>query len=208
MNWKVDPMSSSDKKKNIEAIYPLSPMQQGMLFHSIYNEGSGEYFEQFHCKIHGDLNQAAFERALNSVVHRHSALRTAFVWKKVGKMLQVVHKEVSLPLTVQDWSSLSEAEQTQKLEQLLQDDRAQGMNVAKAPLMRFYLMKLSENTHQFYWAFHHLLTDGWSIPIILKEVFTLYESYSKNFPIQLPPARPYVDYINWLQKQDLQKAEA
>jgi len=208
MNWKVDPMSSSDKKKNIEAIYPLSPMQQGMLFHSIYNQGAGEYFEQFHCQIHGDLKQAAFERALNSVVHRHSALRTAFVWKKVGKMLQVVHKEVALPLTVQDWRSLSEAEQAEKLEQLLQDDRAQGMNVAKAPLMRFYLIKLSENTHQFYWAFHHLLTDGWSIPIILKEVFTLYESFSKNFTIQLPPARPYVDYINWLQKQDLQKAEA
>ncbi|NOY60223.1 MAG: amino acid adenylation domain-containing protein [Calditrichaeota bacterium] len=200
-------MSSSDKKKNIEAIYPLSPMQQGMLFHSIYNEGSGEYFEQFHCKIHGDLKRTAFERALNNVVHRHSALRTAFVWKKVGKMLQVVHKEVSLPLAVEDWSSLPEAEQAQKLDQLLQDDRARGMNVAKAPLMRFYLIKLSENAHRFYWAFHHLLTDGWSIPVILKEVFILYEAYSKNFPMQLPPARPYVDYINWLQKQDLQKAE-
>jgi len=199
--------STADKKKNIEAIYPLSPMQQGMLFHSIYNEGSGEYFEQFHCKMHGDLNQAAFERALKSVIHRHSALRTAFVWKKVGKMLQVVQREVELPLKVEDWSSLSEEEQSQKFAQLLQDDRAQGMNVAKAPVMRFYLIKLSPDSHQFYWAFHHLLTDGWSIPIILKEMFTLYESFNNNFPIQLPPARPYAEYINWLQKQDLQKAE-
>ena len=199
--------NTQDKTKNIEAIYPLSPMQQGMLFHSIYNENSGEYYEQFQCKIQGDIDVPAFEKALKQIIHRHTALRTAFVWKKIGKMLQVVHKEAPLSLMVQDWSTLTKDDQEQKFAQFLQEDAKRGMNVAKAPLMRFSLINLGQDTHQFYWAFHHLLLDGWSSPIVLKEMFTLYEAYHNNFPLQLPPARPFVNYINWLQKQDLQKAE-
>lgn len=194
-------------QKNIEAIYPLSPMQQGMLFHSVYNEGVGEYHEQFHCTIHGDLNQEAFARALRTIMQRHSSLRTAFVWKKTAKMLQVVHREVELPLHHKDWCELDEAAQHQKVQKLLESDRKQGFNLSKAPLMRFYLIRLGDDRFKLYWAFHHLLTDGWSMPIVLKEVFMLYEAYSKNLPLQLPPARPFAQYIDWIQKQSLEKAE-
>ncbi|MBN1481966.1 amino acid adenylation domain-containing protein [candidate division KSB1 bacterium] len=196
-----------NKAKNIEAIYPLSPMQQGMLFHSVFNEGVGEYFEQFFCTIHGDLNEDAFARALSTIIQRHSSLRTAFVWKKVAKMLQVVHKEVELPLHKLDWSALPPEEQKQKFAELLQTDRQRGFNLARAPLMRFYIIRLGFSEVKLYWAFHHLLTDGWSMPIVLKEVFTLYEAYSINLPVQLPPARPYSHYIDWIQRQSLENAE-
>jgi amino acid adenylation domain-containing protein len=199
---------SKAKQKNIEAVYPLSPMQQGMLFHSIYNPESGAYFEQFSCKLSGDLDKSAFEKAWQEVVRRHSSLRTSFVWKKLDKMLQVVHKEVSIPISEENWGDCNEAEQEQKLDKLFEHDRELGFNLSKAPLMRFYLIQLKEQTWQFLWSFHHLLTDGWSMPIILKEVFTLYETTHKGLPFQLPPARPFRDYINWIQKQDMEKAKA
>ena len=198
---------SNDKAKNIEAIYPLSPMQQGMLFHSVYNEGGGEYFEQFHCTIQGELNQDAFVRALRMIVQRHSTLRTAFVWKKTSKMLQVVQKQVELPLFTLDWSEYGETQHSEKFNELIASDRKKGFNLSKAPLMRFYIIRLGDKKFKLYWAFHHLLTDGWSMPIVLKEVFTLYEAYSKNLPLQLPPTRPYAQYIDWIQNQDLDKAK-
>jgi len=196
------------KNKNIEAIYPLSPMQQGMLFHTIYNPQSGAYFEQFSCRLTGVFNRDAFSKAWHEVVRRHPALRTSFVWKKLNKMLQVVHKEVELPIAEEDWTALSEQAQAEKFEQFLIDDKKKGFNLSKAPLMRFHLIKRSEQDFYFLWSFHHLLTDGWSMPLILKEVFTLYEMTTHGFPAQLPAARPYRDYINWLQKQDMEKARA
>jgi len=199
---------NSSKNKNIEAIYPLSPMQQGMLFHTIYNPQSGAYFEQFSCRLKGAFDRDAFSKAWHEVVRRHPALRTSFVWKKLNKMLQVVHKEVELPIVEEDWSSLPQQAQDERFEQFLAEDKKKGFNLSKAPLMRFHLIKRGEQDFYFLWSFHHLLTDGWSMPLILKEVFTLYEMTIHGFPAQLPAVRPYRDYINWLQKQDLEKARA
>lgn len=197
---------SKSSNKDIEAVYPLSPMQQGMLFHTIFNPDSNAYFEQFTCKLQGEIDKAAFQKAWQTVVQRHDSLRTAFVWKKLAKMLQVVHKTVELPLLEEDWSNLDEEAQKAKLKDLLRADREKGFNLSKAPLMRFYLIRLRDTSHQFLWSFHHLLTDGWSMPIILKEVFTLYEARQRGMDATLPKARPYKDYINWLQQQDQSKA--
>jgi len=104
-------MSTTPKKKNIEAIYPLSPLQQGMLFHYVYNPQSATYFEQFSVKLQGDLDVVRFKEAWQTVVQRHSALRTSFVWKKLDRMLQVVQRTVDIPFIEQDWRNLSESEQ-------------------------------------------------------------------------------------------------
>lgn len=196
----------SSKKQNIEAVYPLSPMQEGMLFHYIYNPESATYFEQFSCTLKGELSTEAFAYGWKEVIRRHPALRTAFVYKKTEKMLQVVHKEVDFPLTQFDWRDTPADAQAEKLEQFYREDREQGFKLSKAPLMRFFLIRLDNTTYRFLWSFHHLLTDGWSIPVILKEVFTLYESRKKGFPLQLASAAPYRNYIEWLQKQDMSRA--
>ncbi|MDZ7402464.1 MAG: condensation domain-containing protein, partial [candidate division KSB1 bacterium] len=194
-------------KKNIEAIYPLSPMQQGMLFHSVYAPESGVYHEQLTCTLEGDLNVAAFEQAWRHIVDRHSVLRTSFVYKRLDKTLQVVHKQVELPFEQLDWRDLSAEEQSLRLEQFLTENLQRHFDLNKAPLIRLAVIRLSDQTYQFVWNHHHLLLDGWSMPIVIQEVFACYEALRQDKPIQLPPARPYRDYINWLQKQDQAAAE-
>jgi surfactin family lipopeptide synthetase C len=197
-----------NKSKNIESIYPLSPMQEGMLFHSLYEAETGVYFNQLSFTIHGNLDVSAFDLAWSQVVGRHPALRTLFVWKNRTKQLQVVLKKVKLPWTNLDWRELSPLEQDEKLEVFLQADRNKGFELDKAPLTRCVLIQLAEETYKFVWSSHHLLTDGWCIHIIFKEVFAFYEALKTGFDLYLPPTRPYKDYIAWLQQQDKSKAIA
>lgn len=122
-------------KRNIEAVYPLSPMQQGMLFHSLYAPGSGVYVEQVNCDMRGGLDVTTFERAWRRVLARHPVLRTSFAWKSLDKTLQVVHRQVALPLEQHDWRGLSQVEQETRLGTFLREDRRQGFDLARAPLM-------------------------------------------------------------------------
>jgi amino acid adenylation domain-containing protein len=195
-------------KRNIEAVYPLSPMQQGMLFHSLYAPKSGVYFEQLSAKLRGELDFAAFERAWQRVMDRHAILRTAFVWKNLDRMLQVVHRHVPLSLEQKDWRGLPRNEQQTRLEAFLEADRARGFDLSRAPLMRLTLLRTADDAYHFVWSHHHVLLDGWSLPLLLKEVFAFYEAFCHGQDLRLETPRPYRDYINWLQGQDMAKAEA
>ncbi|MEH2230459.1 MAG: amino acid adenylation domain-containing protein [Nostoc sp.] len=196
------------KSKDIESIYPLSPTQEGILFHTLYEPGSTIYFEQFKLTVHGNLDPGVFERAWQLLVERHSALRTLFVWKNRKQSVQVVRKEVNLPWSNLDWRVFSKQEQEIRLNSFLDSDRKQGFELDKAPLMRFALIRVADETYEFVWSFHHLLVDGWSWPIIFKELFALYESIQNGQQLYLAPSRPFRDYINWLQQQDLAGAKA
>jgi len=193
-------------RKNVEDIYPLSPMQQGMLFHSILEPDSATYHEQLYFILNGDLDLSAFKKALNALVDRHPVLRTAMVYKKRDKMLQVVHREVEFPLHILDWRDKSESDRREAFTQKLQNDRQDGFNLSKAPLARMTLIRYSEKSWQVLWSNHHVILDGWSNPILMAELFSLYEAHRKGTDIALPPARPYREYIAWLNKQDPQKA--
>jgi amino acid adenylation domain-containing protein len=195
-------------KRNIEAVYPLSPMQRGMLFHSLYAPDSGVYFEQLSCTLRGDLNVAAFQRAWQRVIDRHPILRTSFAWKNLDKTLQVVHRHVPLELEYRDWRVYSPAEQDARLESFLQNGRARGLDLSRPPLLRLGLMQTAEDTHCFVWSHHHILLDGWSLPLILKEVFAYYEAFRLGQDLHLERPRPYRDYIAWLQQQDPVEAES
>ena len=196
------------KNKDIESIYPLSPTQEGMLFHTLYEPESTIYFEQFQLTIHGNLDPSIFERAWQLLVERHSALRTLFVWKNRKQSVQVVRKEVNLPWSNLDWRMFPQQEQKIRLNSFLDSDRKQGFELDKAPLMRFALIRVADETYEFVWSFHHLLADGWSWPIIFKELFALYESIQNGQQLYLASSRPFRDYINWLQQQDLAGAKA
>ncbi|MEJ2633926.1 MAG: amino acid adenylation domain-containing protein, partial [Calditrichia bacterium] len=200
-------MKSPNRQNNIEAIYPLSPMQQGMLFHTIYYPTSGEYFEQLSCTLAGDLDMDAFIKAWQQAVNRHTILRTSFVWKKLDKMLQVVHRQVNVPYKILNWQHLSKKEQEAEFGKFLKQDRIKGFDLSKAPLVRFVSIRISESQYKFVMSHHHVLIDGWSLPILLKEVFTFYAAFHEGNDLKLSPARPYHDYINWLQRQDMTKAE-
>ena len=195
------------KTGNIEAIYPLSPLQEGILFHALYTPQTMGYFEQSSSTLEGELNVPAFEQAWQTIVARHPILRTLFTWEKRNQPLQIVRQKVRVPFAYQDWRSYSPSEQQKRLEAFLISDRRQGFDLSKAPLMRLAVMHLDERRYQFTWSFHHLLLDGWSGPIVLSEFFTLYEAYCRAERPALPHRRPYRDYISWLKEQDLTRTE-
>ena len=167
---------------------------------------SGAYFEQFSCILKGELDLVAFEAAWREVVKRQTVLRTAFVWKRLDRMLQVVQKEVDLPIIYQDWRE-TPSQIEDKLLAYLEADRAKGFDLAKPPLMRLGLCQVANDAHYFVWSHHHALMDGWSMPLLIKEVLTYYEAFSQQKNIYLTPPRPYRDYIAWLQEQDTHEAE-
>jgi len=191
---------------NFEDAYPLSPLQQGMLFHSVYAPESGTYVTQVSCRL-GEIDPAAFEAAWQKAADRHAVLRTAFVWKKTEQPLQVVGRRVKLPIERMDWRDLDGAAQEQALRDLLAADRERGFEPSRAPLMRLTLIRLGEESHQLLWSHHHLLLDGWSVPILLGEVFSFYESFRAGREPDPQPLRPYGDFIRWLEGQDLVAAE-
>src|SRR5262245_7878720 len=152
-------------------------MQQGILFHTLYAPQSGVYVEQLSCTLHGPLHATAFQQAWQHTVARHPVLRTAFYWEDLEKPLQVVHRQATLPWTQQDWRGLPPAVQQTRFETFLQADRVRGFALEQAPLMRCALFELAAERFYFVWSHHHLLLDGWSVPLLLQEVLTCYHAF-------------------------------
>jgi non-ribosomal peptide synthase protein (TIGR01720 family) len=201
---------SSDEKtsvKNIEDSYPLSSLQEGLLFHGLYAPEEDLYVRQLGYKMR-DLNVLAVKRAWQKIIDRHPAFRTAFVWENVAKPLQVVQRRVELPFQLEDWRGLSSIEQQERLATYHEADRRRGFQLNKAPLLRLALFQVDDNCHQLVLSYHHIIVDGWSMALVFKEVFALYEAYSQGRELQLEPSRPYRDFIAWLKQQNLVEAES
>ena len=195
------------KTRQIDAIYPLSPMQQGMLFHTIYAPDSGVYFHQVRCVLEGELNVSSLREAWQRVLDRHAVLRTAFVWEHRKQPLQVVHPQVPLPWVEEDWRELSPPAQQERVAAYLERDRRTGFVLSKAPLLRCALLRTGDNAYEFIWSYHHILLDGWSLALLLKEVFAHYAALERQGQLELPRPRPYQDYIAWLKRQSFDDAE-
>ncbi|MBE9229457.1 amino acid adenylation domain-containing protein, partial [Phormidium sp. LEGE 05292] len=193
--------------QNIEDIYPLSPMQQGMLFESLYAPDSGVYIEQTTCTLTGDLNVSAFEQAWQQLVAHHSIFRTAFVWESLEQPVQVLYRQIEVKIERLDWRELSVSEQQQQLQLFIDSKRQQGFDFGIAPLLRLYLIQSSENTFQFVWNFHHILMDGWSLPLVFQDLLNCYQAISQGKSLDYQPALNYRHYIAWLQQQEQKLAE-
>ena len=200
---------------DLEDIYPLSPMQEGMLFHTLLDPDSGVYVEQLHHSFASDVDMEAFEESWRRVVARHPVLRTTFHWQGLDAPVQVVHREVRLEWVREDWSGLSttdrmdrepdqEADQelAHRLDEYLDADRRRGFDLSKAPPMRIALIHTGGNRFEFIWSHHHAILDGWSVPILFSEIGNFYEAIRQGLQYEPPPPRPYREYIAWLQEQD------
>ncbi|AFY58521.1 amino acid adenylation enzyme/thioester reductase family protein [Rivularia sp. PCC 7116] len=192
---------------NIEDIYELSPIQQGLLFHILYNAESGVYCQQMSISIQGNLNFGAFEQAWQQILARHSILRTAFYWEELEKPLQVVSKNVKLPLEKLDWRNTSQTLQKQQLKAFARTDRQRGFELSQAPLMRLTLIQLSDDEYEFIWTNYHLISDGWSRALVIQEVFEFYQALCKGKNLYLKPPSAYKKYITWLSQQNQSQAE-
>ncbi len=187
-----------------EDVYPLAPMQQ--LFLALGGAASEVGFEQFCYTLRGPLDVTAFRQAWQQLVERHAIFRTGFVTEGRDEPLQVVHPRAELRCEQHDWRSLTAAQQAERLAVFLRADQQRGFDLARPPLMRLTLIHTGDDTLEFIWSFHHLLLDGWSWPLVWKEVSLMYNALRAGAAARLEPVRPYRDYIGWLQRQDLDAA--
>ncbi|HLX11146.1 MAG TPA: amino acid adenylation domain-containing protein, partial [Thermoanaerobaculia bacterium] len=190
------------KRADVEDLYALSPLQQGMLFHALAAPRAGLYCEQLVCELAGELDATAMTAAWQRVVERHPVLRTSFIWRGVREPVQVVHRRVEVPLQRHDWRALPEAEQEVRLRGLLAAGAERGFDLAAPPLLRLDLIALGPGRHRLVWSYPHILLDGWSLPLVIGEVFALYDGGRRGEPRQLPARRPFRDYVLWLQQRD------
>ncbi|MET0624997.1 MAG: SDR family NAD(P)-dependent oxidoreductase, partial [Pyrinomonadaceae bacterium] len=194
--------------RNVEDVHQLTPMQQGMLFHSLYAPESEAYFMQSSYLLRGELDAEALRRAWVQVLERHAVMRTGYVWEGLEQPLALVRRGAELAWAREDWGGLSEAERSRRLEEFLRSERRRGFDFARPPLMRLALIRAGEGEHYFVLTYHHVLMDGWSAFLVFKEVFDIYEALRAGREPGLEPTRPYRDYIAWLRRQPLAEAEA
>jgi amino acid adenylation domain-containing protein len=193
--------------RSVEDIYPLTPMQAGLVFRSLSQSDQGLYLEQIAFVLDGAGDPAVLAAAWQRAVDRTPILRTAITWENVGQPLQVVHRHARLPVNHLDWRDHSEAARQHALTGLLARDRAAGLDLAEPPLMRLTLARLPGTEIQVIWTFHQLLLDGWSVFHVLSDIFTVHAAMTTGHQA-LPAARPpFRDYLNWLARQDHAQAE-
>src|ERR1043166_3489155 len=180
------------------ASYPLSPLQAGMLAQKA--GPSGINITQVLCRLREQIDPRQMQSAWQRAVDRHDALRTSFHWGEGGEGRQQVHSAATLSFT---WTGPLDG-----IEELVRREREAGFNLQNAPLMRVVLAQLGEKDFRLLWTFHHLIIDGRSIGLVLKEVFSIYEELCRGVTAELSPAPAYRKFIEWLQELDETGAES
>lgn len=191
----------------LEDSYALSPMQEGMLFHTLYASQSETYIRQIIFDLREALRIDLLKQAWSRIIERHPILRSNVRWADVAQPIQNVYRRVDLPFTQQDWSHLSTAEQQANLEVFIHTDRHQGIELTKAPLMRLILIRMSEADYRLIWTFHHILSDYFSDVLLMKEVFREYDALIRGERTELGQALSYKEHCLELGRQNLAKAE-
>ncbi|MDZ8084256.1 MAG: condensation domain-containing protein [Nostoc sp. DedQUE12b] len=193
--------------KTIEDIYELTPVQKGMLFHCLFDSKLSLYFFQHIFIVRGNLNIEFFEKAWQLVMDRHPILRTWFYWEEIENPLQIVYNQVEVPLNLHDWSNINTVEQEAQFQSFLLSDRQKSFDFSQPCLMRHTLIRLTDDCYRYIWSVNHIILDGWGGSLVFQEFVEVYGALCKDKEICLAPTRPFRDYIDWLQQQDISKAE-
>ena len=196
----IHPQGPPGSAGDVEDVYPLTSLQEGILFHSRSALMAGEpdeYCRQYLGRIRGELNAETFAGVWQGAVDRHPILRTAFAWEEMAKPVQIVFRRVQLPFEVIDLRSAAPEVRTRRLESFLAEDRRRMFDLGAAPLLRLALLRVADDLHHFVLSYHHLLLDGWSRALVFAEVAAHYRTGASP-----PEARPFRDYIEWLERRD------
>ena len=190
----------------IEAAYPLTAMQRGMLFHSLYAPGTGVEVEQLVFRLREAVDADALVRAWHAAAVRNPILRTAFRWEGMDLPLQVVHASARVPFQALDWRGADDLEA--RLAAWLGTDRRRGVELDRAPLMRLALIRRADADWTLVWTFHHALLDGRAMVLLLREAFAEYEALRDGqAPPEIPARRPFRDYVEWMEARDVSASE-
>ncbi|ELS00504.1 amino acid adenylation enzyme/thioester reductase family protein [Xenococcus sp. PCC 7305] len=193
--------------KSLEDIYELTPIQKGILFHSLYDSTNGLYLFQDTFTIKASLNIETFVAAWQQVVQRHTILRTGFYWEDLEQPLQVVYQQVKLPFDYQDWQNIETEKQQEQLQSFLKRDRSRNFDLAQPCPMRLTFFRLADDIYELVWTRHFIVADGWSVPLLLNEVVQIYQSIEEKREFSLAPSTPFRSYITWLNQQDPSQAK-
>ena len=189
--------------------YALSPLQEGLLFHSLYDQDPTSYFQQFSFAVEGALDLTALRQAWNNAVKRHAILRTAIHWQDQEHPVHVVFRSVDLPWETHDWRALTAERCAEAFDEFLIQDRQRGFRLQTAPLCRCTLIHETDSRLRFCWSSHHLILDGWSTASLLKEVFEDYVSLASTGRLAHASAAPnFREYIEWLHRRPRDENEA
>ncbi|AIU82000.1 non-ribosomal peptide synthetase [Bacillus velezensis] len=195
------------QQPEIQDIYPLSFMQEGMLFHSLLDHDSRAYFEQAVFTINGQLDRGRFQKSIDAVFERYDIFRTTFIHKNVAKPRQVVLKNRPSRVQFHDISHLDEKAQDKYADRFRKEDKDKGFDLQSDPLMRVSILKKAPERYVCIWSHHHIVMDGWCFGIVMKEFLMIYQSLGDGRLPSLEPVQPYGKYIKWLMKQDRKEAE-
>ncbi|MGH3777951.1 MAG: non-ribosomal peptide synthase/polyketide synthase, partial [Pseudonocardiaceae bacterium] len=193
--------------QSIQDIHPLTPLQAGILFHSLVDPDSGAYVDQARLLLDGVSDPYALGTAWQRMVDRTPTLRSAVVWDGVDEPLQVVHRHAAVPTSYHDWRGLSDVERDRELARVLAADRAAGMDLAAPPLLRLAIATLADDQVLLVCTSHHVVLDGWSLAQVFTEVREQYAAIVADRAPELVTRRPFRDYLQWLGEQDERQAE-
>jgi len=199
-------LDALENPANVEDILPLAPMQEGILLHSLLEHGSGIYLMQDQYDVRSNVDFDAFKAAWQAVVQRHPMLRTAFHGLDGGTQHQIVYRDVPSPAQLIDLSHLDRADAEAELDELLAAERREGFDFAKPPLLRLRLVRFGPGAYRIVQSHHHALIDAWCRGLMLAEFFDHYRTLVGGGQPVVTPARPYRDFIAWLQCQDAGQA--
>lgn len=188
-------------------IYALTPMQEGMFFHTLKDPGSPVYVTQVSYRLRGLVDPSLVADSLAALVQRHDVLRTAFVQEGLTQPYQVVLNERELDFTYLDFSAHGLVGATERMTAYKEQDRARCFKLDRDVLMRVAVIRLADDTCEFVWTYHHILMDGWCVSVLVTEFYQLYKGLQTGIPPQLPKPIPYGVYVRWFEKKDKQEAQ-
>ena len=212
--WRPDPLGSGPGPPDQETInglehrfptltdvWPLSPLQAGLAFHGLLAEQSIDaYTVQLALQLRGEVHPQRMQVAAQALLDRHANLRAAFTQTGEGQPVQVVPDHAEIPFTVVDLTHLDEGSRDTELDLILDMDRTARFDLAAPPLLRLLLVTTAPGEHRLVLTNHHILLDGWSMPLLLQELLALYATAGDTTP--LPRIHPHRDYLTWLSRQD------
>ncbi|WP_036604236.1 non-ribosomal peptide synthetase [Paenibacillus assamensis] len=190
----------------IENIYTLTPLQEGMLFHSLLDPESNAYFEQFVFTLSGQIEVALLEKSFNQIIERFDVLRTVFIYKESEQPLQVVLRKVETNIPFVDLTDLSPLEQQQYVEEFKNREKEKGFDLQQDVLIRLSLFQTTSSTYKVVFSFHHIIMDGWCLGIIAKHLFGVYHELQQGKWMPNHTIYPFSDYLTWLNAQDSSSA--
>jgi non-ribosomal peptide synthetase component F len=194
----------------IEDILPLSPLQEGLLFHALYDAQAPDIYTvqlSSASQVRSTARHCTLARAL---ILRHASLRASFRQERLSRPVQLIVPRETLPWRRVDLSMLDEKNQAERVARVLVEECAERFDLSVPPLLRLALIRLAPDRHRLVLTNHHILLDGWSTPILVQELLTLYAQRLdvRQLGDVLPPATPYRDYLAWIAAQDREAAVA